>query len=37
MGYGSTLAWILFIILSVFTYLQFRASRSWVYYAGEAR
>jgi multiple sugar transport system permease protein len=37
MGYGSTLAWILFIILSVFTYLQFRASRGWVYYAGEGR
>jgi multiple sugar transport system permease protein len=37
MGYGSTLAWILFIILSFFTYLQFRGSRSWVYYAGEGR
>ena len=37
MGYGSTLAWIMFVILSVFTYLQFRASRSWVYYAGEGR
>jgi multiple sugar transport system permease protein len=37
MGYGSTLAWILFIFLSVFTYLQFRGSRSWVYYAGETR
>jgi oligogalacturonide transport system permease protein len=35
MGYGSTLAWILFILLSAFTYVQFRASRSWVYYAGE--
>jgi multiple sugar transport system permease protein len=37
MGYGSTLAWILFIFLSVFTYFQFRASRSLVYYAGEGR
>jgi multiple sugar transport system permease protein len=37
MGYGSTLAWILFIALSVFTYFQFRASRNWVYYAGEVR
>jgi multiple sugar transport system permease protein len=37
MGYGSTLAWILFIILSVFTYFQFRSARSWVYYAGEGR
>ncbi len=37
MGYGSTLAWILFIALSVFTYLQFRSSRNWVFYAGEGR
>jgi multiple sugar transport system permease protein len=37
MGYGSTLAWILFIALSVFTYFQFRTSRSWVFYAGEGR
>jgi multiple sugar transport system permease protein len=37
MGYGSTLAWIMFIALSVFTYIQFRTSRSWVFYAGEGR
>ena len=37
MGYGSTLAWILFIALSVFTFLQFRSSRNWVFYAGEGR
>ena len=37
MGYGSTLAWIMFIALSVFTYIQFRASRDLVYYAGEGR
>jgi multiple sugar transport system permease protein len=37
MGYGSTLAWILFIALSVFTYFQFRTSRNWVFYAGEGR
>jgi multiple sugar transport system permease protein len=37
MGYGSTLAWIMFIGLSVFTYIQFRASRDLVYYAGEGR
>jgi multiple sugar transport system permease protein len=35
MGYGAALAWILFIVLSVFTFLQFRGSRNWVYYAGE--
>ncbi len=37
MGYGSTLAWIMFIGLSAFTYTQFRASRDLVYYAGEGR
>jgi multiple sugar transport system permease protein len=37
MGYGSTLAWIMFIGLSLFTYLQFRTSRDLVYYAGEGR
>ena len=37
MGYGATLAWILFVVLSVFTYAQFRSSRGWVYYGGEAR
>jgi multiple sugar transport system permease protein len=37
MGYGATLAWILFVVLSVFTYAQFRSSRGWVYYSGEAR
>jgi multiple sugar transport system permease protein len=37
MAYGSTLAWIMFIALSAFTYMQFRASRDLVFYAGEAR
>jgi len=37
MGYGSTLAWILFIVLSAFTFAQFRSSRNWVYYSGEGR
>ncbi|MDQ6674508.1 MAG: sugar ABC transporter permease [Chloroflexota bacterium] len=36
-GYGSTLAWILFVTLSVFTFLQFRSSRNWVFYAGQGR
>ena len=34
MGYASALAWILFIVLVFFTYLQLRLSRHWVYYAG---
>jgi multiple sugar transport system permease protein len=37
MGYGATLAWILFIALSFFTFLQFRSFRNWVFYAGEER
>lgn len=37
MGYAATLAWILFVALSVFTFLQFRSARNWVYYAGEER
>ena len=37
MGYGSTLAWILFVLLSVFTFMQFRSARNWVFYAGEGR
>ncbi len=35
MGYASALAWIFFIILIAFTYLQVRASRRWVFYAGD--
>jgi multiple sugar transport system permease protein len=35
MVYGSTLARILFVLLSVFTVIQFRSARNWVYYAGE--
>jgi multiple sugar transport system permease protein len=35
MGYGAALAWIFFLIVVSFTYVQFRASVRWVYYAGE--
>ena len=34
MGYAAALAWIMFLIILVFTLLQFRLSRSWVYYEG---
>jgi len=37
MGYASALAWMFFLILFALTYLQFRLSGSWVYYAGERR
>ena len=36
MGYASALAWILFIIILIFTLLIFRSSARWVYYAGES-
>jgi multiple sugar transport system permease protein len=35
MGRGAALAWILFGVLLIFTLLQFRLSRFWVYYEGE--
>ena len=31
-GYGSAMAWVLFVYLAVLTGLLFRFSRSWVYY-----
>jgi multiple sugar transport system permease protein len=35
MGTASALAWILFIIIVVFTVILFRSSGRWVYYGGE--
>ncbi len=35
LGYASTLAWILFIIVLVFTLIQFKFSGGWVHYEGE--
>lgn len=35
MGYAATLAWLLFIIIMIFTTIQFVLSRRWVYYGGE--
>jgi multiple sugar transport system permease protein len=37
MGYASALSWLFFVILFALTYLQFRLSGSWVFYAGERR
>ncbi len=34
MGYASAMAWILFIVIVVFTVLVFRTSARWVYYGG---
>lgn len=36
MGYGCTLAWVLFAIVICLTILQFRLSDRWVYYASGA-
>jgi multiple sugar transport system permease protein len=34
-GYASTIAWLLFAIILVFTLMVIRSSSFWVYYAGE--
>lgn len=34
MGYASAFAWLLFLVILVFTLLQLRMSESWVYYEG---
>jgi len=34
MGYASALAWIIFVIIVIFTIIQFRLSQRWVYYEG---
>jgi multiple sugar transport system permease protein len=35
MGYGSALAWVLFIIVLILTIFLFNTSGRWVYYAGD--
>ena len=35
MGYASALAWVLFLIILVFTLLTIRSSPLWVYYEAE--
>ncbi|MFD1675557.1 carbohydrate ABC transporter permease [Alicyclobacillus fodiniaquatilis] len=37
MGYASALAWVLFIIIMVFSLIVIRSSSAWVYYEGERR
>lgn len=37
MGYGSALAWVLFLIILVLSLLVIRSSTMWVYYEGERR
>lgn len=35
MGYASAMAWILFLLVMIFTLLVFRSSARWVYYGGK--
>ncbi len=37
MSYGATLAWFLFVIIMVITFLVFSTAKYWVYYAGDSR
>lgn len=37
MGYGSALAWVLFLIVLILTAMLFATSGRWVYYAGDGR
>ncbi|HSG42688.1 MAG TPA: sugar ABC transporter permease [Anaerolineales bacterium] len=37
MAYGSTLAWVLFVVILIVTLILFATAKYWVYYAGEAR
>jgi multiple sugar transport system permease protein len=36
-GYASALAWILFFVIMILTFIVFKTSRKWVYYEGEQR
>jgi multiple sugar transport system permease protein len=37
MGYASSLAWVLFVIVMVLTVIQFRLAPKWVYYESDIR
>lgn len=37
LGYASTLAWVLFVIVVIVTIALFRVARNWVYYEGASR
>jgi multiple sugar transport system permease protein len=37
MGYASAMAWVLFVIILLFTYIQFRLSDRWVFYEGAVK
>lgn len=35
MGYGTALAWVMFVVVAALTYVQFQLAKRWVYYAAE--
>jgi len=35
MGYASALSWVFFLVICVLTFIQFKLSGRWVFYAGE--
>jgi multiple sugar transport system permease protein len=37
MGLASAMAWVLFLVILLLTFLTFRSSPMWVYYEGERR
>jgi multiple sugar transport system permease protein len=37
MGYGSAVAWVLFVVILLFTVLQWKLADTWVYYEGGER
>jgi multiple sugar transport system permease protein len=37
MGYASAMAWMLFLVILAFTFIQFRLADVWVFYEGELR
>lgn len=37
MGYASALAWILFVIILIFTAIQLKAAKKWVFYEGDEK
>ncbi len=37
MGYASSLAWILFVVVMILTVIQFRLAPKWVYYESDTR
>jgi multiple sugar transport system permease protein len=37
MGYASAIAWLLFLIILVVTFIQFKFSNRWVYYEHQAK